>query len=737
MSSNSGTGNIPTVVLTNAYNSDSQRTQQTATVSGTADFKNTSTYDNAGRLSQVKQEGQSGGNTVAAKRVDFTYNTGGLTTGIKRYNDTAGTQNVANTTYTYDLLARVTALDHKNASGTSLASYSWTFDVNGRVTNITNPDGTSSYTYDADGQVTVVDHSYQTDEAYSYDANGNRTNTGYTTTTNNRVTSDGTYNYTYDDEGNRTSRTKISDNTKVEYTWDYRNRLTDVVYKNASGTVTLKIQYTYDVFNRRIGKKLDTNGDGTYDSATYWAYDNAGKQDPDTGTALDDIVLEFTDADGDGSGASTLSTRYLHGPAIDQILASETVSSNVVNWALSDNQGTVRDIARYASGTTTIVNHRKYDAFGNVTAESDPTVKFLYWYTGREWDGDAGLYYERARWYDPRLGRFILEDPLSFNAGDTNLNRYVRNSPANGRDPSGYDGTPNTYSACANGNMVAATPWTGNSGISSYNANMSWMFQSAFYSNMPSAIADTFVDGRAFDCAHGSASQTLYTMFGWTEVIPDPGIRSPFYGHLEEYNTGRSIGYAAGQINNVILAGYSAYQMLPLLTGAAGWAAITIPSLTPFTPSLAGIGVAGTIGGTTISVPSLALIGSAVGVGSGVLGLTFAFSTGGPSDVPLPPPRLSQNWQPRQPNDPRCQFGCENVARQILRYHPEGQIVTITPPDGIPYLGGFMDHPFSWYFHQVVVSNGRVYDAFTGSAGMDITAYKLLWECHQVINFGF
>ncbi|MEJ7590407.1 MAG: Ig-like domain-containing protein, partial [Planctomycetaceae bacterium] len=231
--SNSGTTNIPTTIQTNVYDANSRRTQQTATVASVADYKNTWTWDNANRQTQVKQEGQTGGITVAGKRVDFTYNTGGMFTGLKRYNDLAGTQIVANTTYTYDMLARLTALDHKNASGGNLANYTWTFDSDRRITNFTNTDGYSNFTYDTNDQVTVVDHSYQTDETYTYDANGNRTNTGYTTGTNNRVTSDGTYNYAYDDEGNRISRTKISDSTKIEYTWDYRNRLTAVVNKNA------------------------------------------------------------------------------------------------------------------------------------------------------------------------------------------------------------------------------------------------------------------------------------------------------------------------------------------------------------------------------------------------------------------------------------------------------------------------------------------------------------------------
>ncbi len=228
----------------------------------------------------------------------------------------------------------------------------------------------------------------------------------------------------------------------MEYTWDHRNRLTDVVFKTSGGTVTKKIQYQYDVFDRRIGKKIDATGDGTYESSTYWVYDDAGKRDPNTGTSLDDIVLEFTDADGDGSGLATLITRYLHGPQFDQVLASEATSGNVVTWALADHQGTVRDMVRYASGTTTVVNHRKYDAFGNLTAESDATVKFLFSYTGREWDGDAGLYYYRARWYDAKIGRLISEDPTGFAAGDTNITRYVANSAINLTDPTGLEETP-------------------------------------------------------------------------------------------------------------------------------------------------------------------------------------------------------------------------------------------------------------------------------------------------------
>ncbi len=49
----------------------------------------------------------------------------------------------------------------------------------------------------------------------------------------------------------------------------------------------------------------------------------------------------------------------------------------------------------------------------------------------------AGLYYNRARWYDANIGRFISEDPIGFGSSDTNLYRYAGNDPVNFRDPSG------------------------------------------------------------------------------------------------------------------------------------------------------------------------------------------------------------------------------------------------------------------------------------------------------------
>jgi RHS repeat-associated protein len=87
-----------------------------------------------------------------------------------------------------------------------------------------------------------------------------------------------------------------------------------------------------------------------------------------------------------------------------------------------------------------VLNHITYDSFGNVTSETNPSVDFRYGYTGREHDEEIGLTYYRARYYDPATGRFIGEDPIGFRAGDTNIYRYVGNSPLNGTDPTGLWG---------------------------------------------------------------------------------------------------------------------------------------------------------------------------------------------------------------------------------------------------------------------------------------------------------
>src|SRR6185369_6402878 len=88
---NNTTPNVPRVILTSGYDNMDRRTSLSATVGGTNDFLDSFAYDALSRETQAIQQ-SNGGNSVAAKRVDFAYNNVGQYSSISRYANTAGTQ---------------------------------------------------------------------------------------------------------------------------------------------------------------------------------------------------------------------------------------------------------------------------------------------------------------------------------------------------------------------------------------------------------------------------------------------------------------------------------------------------------------------------------------------------------------------------------------------------------------------------------------------------------------------
>ena len=76
------------------------------------------------------------------------------------------------------------------------------------------------------------------------------------------------------------------------------------------------------------------------------------------------------------------------------------------------------------------------DQSGAVAASSAIGNPFLF--TGREWDGESGKYFYRARMYDPVGGRFLQRDPLGYVDG-LGLYEYGSSRPAVNVDPHGTD----------------------------------------------------------------------------------------------------------------------------------------------------------------------------------------------------------------------------------------------------------------------------------------------------------
>jgi RHS repeat-associated protein len=103
-----------------------------------------------------------------------------------------------------------------------------------------------------------------------------------------------------------------------------------------------------------------------------------------------------------------------------------------------DGSGNVRQLTN-AAGTVT--DTYEYDAFGNSFTKQGTTPN-VYLYRGEQYDSDLGLYYLRARYYNPATGRFLSRDPEDGNAKDpASLHKYLYagGDPVNAMDPTGRD----------------------------------------------------------------------------------------------------------------------------------------------------------------------------------------------------------------------------------------------------------------------------------------------------------
>jgi RHS repeat-associated protein len=125
--------------------------------------------------------------------------------------------------------------------------------------------------------------------------------------------------------------------------------------------------------------------------------------------------------------------RYVHGPGADEPLVwYEGSGTTDRRWLLADERGSVMAVTD-SSGATIAKN--SYDEYGKPGAGNIGRFQ----YTGQTWLSDIGLYYYKARFYSPTLGRFLQPDPIGYEGG-LNVYAYAGDDPINGSDPSGLDG---------------------------------------------------------------------------------------------------------------------------------------------------------------------------------------------------------------------------------------------------------------------------------------------------------
>ncbi len=345
------------------------------------------TYDNLNRLSAISESG----------KMVATYSYNSLSRVVHRE-----LKNGSYTTYTYDPSNQLLELINRKSTSEIISSFVYAYDNVGNRLTMTTLDGLTQYNYDDSYQLTDVIYPDGLTTSYDLDPAGNRISEvvdgdriDYTTNNLNQYTDVNGDTYTYDGNGNMTSKTTQAGVTS--YAYDFENRLVQV------DTATETIMYTYDPFGRRTSK---TNSSGT----TKFIHDGFR------------VILEKDDFD-------TIVAEYIYGSEIDEVLVMNR--NGIDYFYYQDGIGSTANIADVSEN---IIESISYDAYG---IPSEPSVVGNpYLFTGREYEPETNMYYFRARYYNPAIGRFVASDPIGYTGGN-NLYSYVQNNPVNLVDPRG------------------------------------------------------------------------------------------------------------------------------------------------------------------------------------------------------------------------------------------------------------------------------------------------------------
>lgn len=316
------------------------------------------------------------------------------------------------TTQNYNVFAELTQ-QVAQFNGSDVYRADFTRDKLGRITQKTEVIGgvssTTAYDYDEAGRLSSASIVGGSSVAYSYDPNGNRTSVAGTTASydsQDRLLTYGNASFAYTDNGELKAKTEGGVSTRYDY--DVQGNLWRV---ELPGDVL--IDYIVDGRNRRIGKKVN----GTLVQ----------------GFLYQDQLRPVAELDGSGAVVS----RFVYADKAN--VPSYMIKGAQTYRIVSDHLGSPRLVVDSATGE--IIQRMDYDAFGNVTRDTNPGFQ-PFGFAGGIQDLHTGLVRFGARDYDPQTGRWTAKDPIRFGGGDTNLYGYTLNDPVNLIDDDGLRGGP-------------------------------------------------------------------------------------------------------------------------------------------------------------------------------------------------------------------------------------------------------------------------------------------------------
>ncbi|WP_085339563.1 RHS repeat domain-containing protein [Aquidulcibacter paucihalophilus] len=378
--------------------------------------------------------------TCDASQVTYEYDANDNRTNMRWYQPDLGTI-AKRADYSYDSLNRMTGIAFGDWGGANQGSVNYQYDTLGRRTKVTRGNGTSTdYAYENDGDLDWMRHLFQGGASatvangnwvgidYDYDKSGRVT---LTSATDSRIMgalpSVGTYGaannlnqvanvpgraaMTWSDAGNLKT-----DGQGTTFTHDGRNRLKRAV--KSDGTT---LDFLYTVEGYRVESIRNATG--------------ATPASLPAGGTRTRFLLSGSEEVADLDANRNFIRFFVPGPAIDERVA-QIEANGAVSYMHTDRQASVVAITDAAGN---VVSRRGYGSYGETDgAQQVGTGSHPFGYTGRRWDPDLGIYYYRARWYDPTTGTFLQTDPIG-SLDYINLYAYVGLEPGNATDPTGMD----------------------------------------------------------------------------------------------------------------------------------------------------------------------------------------------------------------------------------------------------------------------------------------------------------
>lgn len=356
-------------------------------------------YDDFGRLWKY-QDGE--GNTL-----EYAYDKAGKLAQLK-YPDGK------TVTYAYDDKTQLLTSVTDWASIPRVTSF--TYDLAGRLQTMTRPNQTTrTITYDGANQVRMIeerkadaDRTLIWFNALKYDLDGNpnwimsdadvaswtKPDDSATNDTDNRLLTWNGQSVVHDNEGNMTNGPRPN-GSMGSYDYDCYNRL------QSAGGVTNR--YNPD------GLRVEVSG---------------VKYAVDPNSALSRVLVR------DAGGTDV--TRYVYGPG--GILLYQVDASDNCTYYHPDHLGST---VALTDSSANVTGRASYSSYGTVISNSGTlNTPFLYHGTLGCMTDSNGLVFMRARYYNPRIGRFLNADPIGF-AGGMNWYAFCGNNPMAKVDPSG------------------------------------------------------------------------------------------------------------------------------------------------------------------------------------------------------------------------------------------------------------------------------------------------------------